>query len=106
MKPSKLFLKLSQVSIALILFGLVACNTGQKKEKTTETKVEQSESFFKLSLAQWSLHKAIIEEKTLDPIDFAQKNILFIAPHPDDDVIGCGALLLYLSKFPTMYWEF
>ena len=73
MKPSKLFLKLSQVSIALILFGLVACNTGQKKEKTTETKVEQSESFFKLSLAKWSLHKAIIEEKTLDPIDFAQK---------------------------------
>ena len=26
------------------------------------------------------------------------KKILFIAPHPDDDVIGCGALLLELSK--------
>jgi len=25
--------------------------------------------------------------------------MLFIAPHPDDDAIGCGAFLLYLSKF-------
>ena len=29
--------------------------------------------FFKLSLAQWSLHKAILESKTLNPLDFAQK---------------------------------
>jgi sugar phosphate isomerase/epimerase len=29
--------------------------------------------FFKLSLAQWSLHKAILESKTLSPLDFAQK---------------------------------
>jgi len=73
MKPGKLFLKLSRIIIALILFELVACNTVQKKEKTMETKVEQSETFFKLSLAQWSLHNAIKYEKTLDPIDFAQK---------------------------------
>jgi len=29
--------------------------------------------FFKLSLAQWSLHKAILESKTLDPFDFPKK---------------------------------
>lgn len=29
--------------------------------------------FFKLSLAQWSLHRAILEQKTLDPVDFPAK---------------------------------
>lgn len=29
--------------------------------------------FFKLSLAQWSLHKDILESKTLNPLDFAQR---------------------------------
>jgi len=33
----------------------------------------QKEPFFKLSLAQWSLHKAILETKTLDPLDFSKK---------------------------------
>lgn len=37
-----------------------------EKEKTTNP-------FFKISLAQWSLHKAILNDKTLDPIDFAEK---------------------------------
>lgn len=32
-----------------------------------------NESFFKLSLAQWSLHKAILETKTLSNLDFAKK---------------------------------
>jgi len=32
-----------------------------------------NEAFFKLSLAQWSLHKAIIDDRTLDPMDFAEK---------------------------------
>lgn len=30
----------------------------------------QTEPFFKLSLAQWSLHKTILEDKTLDAYDF------------------------------------
>lgn len=34
---------------------------------------EAIKPFFKLSLAQWSLHKAILETKTLSPLDFAQK---------------------------------
>lgn len=45
-----------------------------KTDQTAETKsVEATVPFFKLSLAQWSLHKAIRNEKTLDPLDFAQK---------------------------------
>ncbi len=32
-----------------------------------------SKPFFKLSLAQWSLHKAILETKTLPALDFAKK---------------------------------
>ena len=32
-----------------------------------------SKQFFKLSLAQWSLHRAILETKALNPLDFAQK---------------------------------
>lgn len=32
-----------------------------------------SKPFFKLSLAQWSLHKAILETKTMDAMDFARK---------------------------------
>lgn len=32
-----------------------------------------SKPFFKLSLAQWSLHKAILETKTLAALDFAKK---------------------------------
>ena len=29
---------------------------------------------------------------------FNNKRILIIAPHPDDDVIGCGAFLYFLHK--------
>lgn len=72
MKRSKLFLRISQIGIALVLFSFLACNNSPKKEKTTEVNTEQSKPFFKLSLAQWSLHKAI-RNNTMDPIDFAQK---------------------------------
>jgi len=35
-------------------------------------------------------------------ISLKNKRILFVSPHPDDDVIGCGALLFYLSKISTI----
>ena len=44
-----------------------------KKDQVINKQEMTKEPFFKLSLAQWSLHKAIIEDKTLDPIDFAEK---------------------------------
>lgn len=57
--------KSSQTGLALSLLGLAAC----KGNKATEVNAP----FFKLSLAQWSLHKAIRETKTLSPFDFAIK---------------------------------
>ncbi len=66
----------------LIIF-LILSSCKQNTKETTESQKEQEESametskkepkpFFKLSLAQWSLHKAILEEG-MDPKDFAQK---------------------------------
>ena len=66
-------------NIFYVLFALLFVATSCKKTspKTDETaeavSVEDKAPFFKLSLAQWSLHKAIRNEKTLDPIDFAEK---------------------------------
>ncbi|TPN82274.1 sugar phosphate isomerase/epimerase family protein [Aquimarina algicola] len=72
----------------IILKGLIlalilgSCKQNTKETDTTqsqeENKVEEepvkteSEPFFKLSLAQWSLHKAI-QSGELHPVDFAQK---------------------------------
>ncbi|OIQ36747.1 MAG: xylose isomerase [Bacteroidetes bacterium MedPE-SWsnd-G1] len=57
--------KSSQTGLALSLLGMYACKNGEKK--TIEV------PFFKLSLAQWSLHKAIRDAKTLSAFDFAIK---------------------------------
>ena len=54
---------------------MISCKKQEKKENeeiVSEIK-EDKAPFFKLSLAQWSLHKAMRDEKTLDPLDFAQK---------------------------------
>lgn len=66
------------LGLVLSVLGFYACNTSKTKEKeaTTESKeVVQKETplFFKISLAQWSLHKAMMNEKTIDPLDFAKK---------------------------------
>ena len=64
-----------------VLFFLVfsACKKKQtqtettlESEVTTKVAAETVQPFFKLSLAQWSLHKAIISGE-LSPLDFAQK---------------------------------
>jgi sugar phosphate isomerase/epimerase len=72
MKHHGLLIKLTRISVLLFLFGVFACNKAPKKEEMARVNTEHSEPFFKLSLAQWSLHKAI-RSGSLNPIDFAQK---------------------------------
>ena len=73
------FIKQSGLMMAGIsLYGLSACGgsasgTNDNAETTaidsTATASNSKELFFKISLAQWSLHKAIFDGK-LDPLDF------------------------------------
>lgn len=63
--------------IAIVLLGIYSCKQNPKKEvveeeTAQEMTVEQTESDIKLSLAQWSLHKMILEEG-VDPYTFAEK---------------------------------
>lgn len=66
----------SQAGIAFALLGSYACKENKKSE--TENTEESSgaekmvEPFFKLSLAQWSIHKMILEDG-VDPYSFAEK---------------------------------
>ena len=59
--------------LVLLAFIIFACNTSNTKEKEAISAKKQTPLFFKLSLAQWSVHKAILDEKSLNPLDFAKK---------------------------------
>jgi len=64
----------STLFLFVFLFFIVSCKNKEKKSEEIEADTtEEKAPFFKLSLAQWSLHKAINDEKTLDPIDFAKE---------------------------------
>lgn len=65
----------AKLLLVLILLVSTSCKKGKEKVDTAakEEVVEVQESFFKLSLAQWSFHKAIRDDKTLDVYDFAKK---------------------------------
>lgn len=63
--------------IPLCLFFLVTtvfvgCKESTAKTDTAQVVIEEPDMFFKLSLAQWSLHRTIQSDK-LDPLDFAEK---------------------------------
>ncbi|RNL93004.1 sugar phosphate isomerase/epimerase [Sinomicrobium pectinilyticum] len=67
-----------KAGIALSLLGLYACKDPKKDKEslsaTPEKAIAEKEStpFFKLSLAQWSIHRMIMEQG-FDPLDFAKK---------------------------------
>jgi len=65
----------SQAGVALSILGVYACKETKKKDaeatENTETMTE-TEPFFKLSLAQWSIHK-MINDGGVDPYTFAEK---------------------------------
>ena len=78
MKRRDFIYKTAQSGLVLSAFGIYACNTSKTKEKETpmtakKMTTEETSLFFKISLAQWSLHKAMRDEKTIDPLDFAKK---------------------------------
>ncbi len=63
--------------ITILLIGSCKNNTSEKEESQQEespleTAIEKTKPFFKLSLAQWSLHKTI-QSGELNPMNFAQK---------------------------------
>ncbi|WP_394747788.1 sugar phosphate isomerase/epimerase family protein [Spongiimicrobium salis] len=66
----------SKFGLAVSLMGTYACKDEKKKEKETsenDTTMEKvAAPFFKLSLAQWSIHR-MIREEGLDPYTFAEK---------------------------------
>lgn len=73
--------RLTQKSIVTLIFvvflGFSSCKENQKKESEAEKVAEQevteeSKPEIKLSLAQWSMHKMILEEG-VDPYSFAEK---------------------------------
>lgn len=75
MKRRDFIVKTTQSGIALSTIGIYAYNSSQNDMVKKSKNIVSNEDalFFKLSLAQWSLHKAIRDEKTISPFDFAQK---------------------------------
>ena len=67
---------MNKILTFLLMISLLTISCKEKEKKAAQNTPEiaiNEAPFFKLSLAQWSLHKAIRDDKTLDPIDFAEK---------------------------------
>ncbi len=66
----------SQAGMAFSILGMYACKETNKKEDVTmedaDLTVKAINPFFKLSLAQWSIHR-MIKEDGVDPYTFAEK---------------------------------
>ncbi|WP_242134467.1 sugar phosphate isomerase/epimerase family protein [Aestuariivivens marinum] len=72
MKLKKSIFKMS--TTVILLLAVVSCADGKKKEEAVNNSLKQmeSKSFFKISLAQWSLHKKIGKGE-ISPFDFAKE---------------------------------
>ena len=70
----KFLSKISFIVIVIFSIALLSCADKEKKknEETTTLNKENKGPFFKLSLAQWSLHKKI-QSGEMSPLDFAQQ---------------------------------
>ena len=65
----------SHAGMALSVMGIYACKQEKKQEEEAEQDtmpMEETAPFFKLSLAQWSIHRMIFD-KGVDPYSFAEK---------------------------------
>lgn len=79
MKRRDFVIKTAQTGLAISALGIYSCKSDKKAENKADTAKdslaldEQDASlFFKISLAQWSLHRALFDKK-LDNLDFAAK---------------------------------
>ena len=74
MKRRNFFKSSTHLFLALILMMGYSCKENKKKEtvEETESSMETMEPFFKLSLAQWSMHN-MIQKDGVDPYSFAEK---------------------------------
>lgn len=70
MNRRKFLTQTGQASVALSLLGFYACKT------SNSTSQSKKELFFKISLAQWSLHRTL-RKNELDNLDFAAKSRSF-----------------------------
>ncbi len=73
-------MKSNRMNTSRILFFLLtisicitSCKETTKNEEKMNPESQITKPFFKLSLAQWSFHRAIREDKTLSNLDFAKK---------------------------------
>jgi len=76
MKKRIVFRTSSALLLALVMTVLFSCKEAKKEEnkneEMTEMKAETTTPFFELSLAQWSMHKMVFDDK-VDPYTFAEK---------------------------------
>jgi sugar phosphate isomerase/epimerase len=76
MKRRRFIRNTSQAGIGLSLLGIYSCKEDKKTvkeaEKTVEIASKMATPFFKLSLAQWSIHN-MINSDGVDPYTFAEK---------------------------------
>ncbi|MGB6152766.1 MAG: sugar phosphate isomerase/epimerase family protein [Pricia sp.] len=76
MKRRNFIRNASQAGLALSFLGMYACKEAKKEEAgamgDADLTVKAVDPFFKLSLAQWSIHK-MIKEEGLNPYTFAEK---------------------------------
>tara|TARA_R110002111_G_scaffold20665_2_gene49028 strand:- start:9 stop:998 length:990 start_codon:yes stop_codon:yes gene_type:complete len=76
MKQKNLISKGVKVVLVALLMGALSCKEAPKEQPkdvgTPEVSMKATEPFFKLSLAQWSMHK-MVREDGVDPYTFAEK---------------------------------
>ena len=76
MKKPIVFRTSSVLMLVFLMTAIFSCKEAKKEEATKEEMTEMKEAdaapFFELSLAQWSMHKMVYNDK-VDPYSFAEK---------------------------------
>ncbi|MDG1728415.1 MAG: sugar phosphate isomerase/epimerase [Algibacter sp.] len=77
MKRRQFVKRTTQASVAVSMLGFAACKSDKKNDKVENEIINDETSlFFKMSLAEWSLHRTLFDKK-MDHLDFAAKSRSF-----------------------------